>query len=281
MKNSRGFTLIEVMVALSILAVLSMLSAQAMKSAVDNRVTLSADITRDQKLADTFRVMRSDIANAFHYRDTHVKMINEMLKPGPTRDPNATPDPKETPTPPPTPTPPEYKNPLGTPRPTPVQITNFVGEAESLYFTSTTNLRTIRDAQESDLAKIGYFTKSCTSTGPRGGGASKCLYRSVSPYLDEDVTKGGKETMLVEHVEEFKMRYLGPEQEDYVPTWKTDNNGTEQTKDIFPYAVEITLTLYNKEDKKDKPVTGTVLAPINFPNNEKKKKPPTKQFDDK
>ena len=151
-------------------------------------------------------------------------------------------------------------------------MTNFVGETESVYFTTTTNQRTIKDSQESDLAKVGYFTKTCSSMGPnKGAGTSTCLFRSVTPYLDDEVTKGGTETMLVDHVEEFKLRYLGPEQEDYVSAWKTDQNGTEQTRDVFPYAVEITLTLLNKNDKKDKAVTGTILAPINFPNNKPKK----------
>lgn len=268
------------MVALAILAVLSMLSAQAMKSAVDNRVQLSSDIQRDQRLSDTFRVMRADIANAFHYRDMQTQMINEILKPTPD-PPKQVQGQEQVVQPVISVTGTGAASPLGTPRPTPIQVTNFVGESESLYFTTTTNSRTIRDSQESDLAKIGYFTKTCTAMGPRGGGSSKCLYRSVSPYLDEDVTKGGVDTMLVENVEEFKFRYLGPDQEDYVATWKTDNNGTEQTKDVFPYAVEITLTLHNKNDKKDKPVTGTILAPINFPNNVKKKKNTTTEFDPK
>jgi hypothetical protein len=260
-----------------------MLSAQAMKSAVDNRVQLSSDIQRDQRLSDTFRVMRADIANAFHYRDMQTQMINEILKPTPDPDKAQTQSQTQTQTNTATMTVTGTgaASPLGTPRPTPIQVTNFVGEAESLYFTTTTNARTIRDSQESDLAKIGYLTKTCTAMGPRGGGSSKCLYRSVSPYLDADVTKGGVETMLVENVEEFKFRYLGPDQEDYVATWKTDSNGTEQTKDVFPYAVEITLTLHNKNDKKDKPVTGTILAPINFPNNVKKKKNTTTEFDPK
>ncbi len=268
--DESGFTLIEVMVALAILAVLSVLTAQAMKSAVDNRVSLSADISRDQRLADTFRVMRSDISNAFHHRDLHVQMINEILKPTPKASASPGSQPQQpAPTQAPAPTAPQApgvqaQNPLGTPRPTPIQVTNFVGDAESLYFTSTTNARTMKDSQESDLAKIGYLTKSC-------GQGGKCLYRSVSPFLDDEVTQGGTETMLVDNVEEFKLRYLGPNHEDYVNAWKTDKNGTEQTRDIFPYAVEVTLTLYNKADKRDKPVTGTILVPINFPNNAKKK----------
>ena len=268
-----GFTLIEVMVALTIMAVLAVLTSQAMKSAVDNRVALSAEISRDQRLADTLRLMRSDIANAFHYRDLNIQMLNEILKPTP--DPNAanSGQPGGFGAPPAggAPAAPVTASALGTPRPTPIQVTNFVGDTNSLYLTTTTNMRTIKDTQESDLAKIGYFTKSCKSPGERGGN-SNCLYRSTSPFLDDDVTKGGNELMLAEHVEEFKLRYLGPDHDDYMPQWKTDKNGDDSTKDIFPYAVEITLTLYDKTNKKDKPVTGTILAPINFPNNLKKKK---------
>ena len=78
--------------------------------------------------------------------------------------------------------------------------------------------------------------------------------------------------MLVENVEELKFRFLGPEREDFVDTWKTGKNGDELTKDKFPYAVEITLTIHDKNNPKDRAETQTTLVSLNFENNPKKKK---------
>ena len=269
-RGQRGFTLIEVMVALAILAGLSILTAQAIKSAIDNKSMMSAEINRDASLADAIRVIRNDIANAFHHRDVHVTLINEAMK---AQKVTPSPNPNGAPPPPPPPVDPNANQAEGTPRPTPVDVTGFVGDSQSLYFTALTNVRTIRDAQESDQVKIGYFLKSCKSRGTKGG-SSQCLYRATSPYLDEEVEKAGSGTMLVENVVEFKLRYLGPEREEYVEQWKTGKNGDDISKNNFPYAVEVTLTLHNKNDPKDKPVTQTVLAPLFFPNNPPKKKTP-------
>jgi prepilin-type N-terminal cleavage/methylation domain-containing protein len=276
--RNHGFTLIEVMVALAILAGLTLLTSQAMKSAVDNRVSLAADISRDAKLADALRVIRSDVASAFHYRDIHVTMYNEMIKaaqqqqmqdqqqqqpqqqPSP-QQPGGAPGGQQQPLPP-----------LGTPRPIPPQVTHFVGDSDSMYFTALSNVRTIRDSQESDQAEIGYFIKSCRSGSQRQQVTSSCLFRSVTPYLDEDVSAGGKETMLVDHIEEFKLRYIGPGQDEFVESWKTGGSGDAVTKSNFPYAVEVTLTIHNKSDRRDKPATQTILAPLRFPNNPPKKK---------
>jgi len=263
-----GFTLLEVMVALAIMSVLALLTTQALKSAIDSRMFVSRELDRDSKLTDTLRIIRNDVQQAFHYQDVFCKMENELNNPQGS----------------PTPAPPGfaqmppvqqqlYQNaPTGpTPKPCPPDFTGFIGDGESLYFTALSNARTLRDSQESDQAKIGYFTKSCTPRGSKGG-ATKCLYRAVATVLDEDVDKPGPATLLLENVEEFKLRYLGPERDDFVETWKTGKNGDDVTKDKFPYAVEVTLTIHDKGNPKDRAETQTTLIALNFQNNPKKKK---------
>lgn len=268
--RTRGFTLLEVMIALAIMAVLSLLTAQALKSGIENKNFVSSEIGRDARLADTLRILRADIAQAFHYQDIFCKMANEV---------NSTPTP--TPGPGGAPPPAVPAGPIGigtasgaapgsTPKPCPPDVTGFVGNENSLYFTALSNVRTIRDIQESDQAKIGYFLKSCRSSKNKGA-SSQCLYRAITPILDEDVDKPGPETLLLENVEEFKLRYLGPKHDDFVTSWKTGKNGDDSTRENFPYAVEITLTIHDKNNPKDRPATQTVLAPINFENNPKPK----------
>ena len=270
-RSSAGFTLLEVMVALAIMAVLSLLTTQTIRSGITNRILVTTELSRDSKLADTLRIIRSDIAQAFHYQDFYCKMGNDLLA-TPTPPPGA---PGQPPVPPPMLGAQQAAGP--TPKPCPPNYTGFIGTAEKVYFTTLSNTRTIRDSQESDQAKIGYYTKSCrtNASGTSKGGSSRCLYRSHSPLLDEELERPGTETMLMEDIEEFKLRYLGPEHQDYVDTWRTGKNGDDVTRDKFPYAVEITLTIHNKNDPKDKPATQTILAPIAFENNPKKKADPS------
>ena len=147
-----------------------------------------------------------------------------------------------------------------------------------MYFTTLSNIRTVQDSQVSDQAKIGYFIKSCKAREPGNKVVqAKCLYRSISPYLDEYVDKPGEETVLLEHVDQFKLRYLGPGRGtstdlEYVETWKTGKAGDAITKANFPYAVEVTLSIDDKNNPKAKRVTASALIPIRFPNNPPKNK---------
>ncbi len=270
MKNQSGFTLIEVIVSLVILAMLSLLTAQAIQSAIQNRSFITADIARDAELADAMRIIRSDVTAAFHHRDIFIDLENQAMKGG---TPTATPTPKPGDPPPPPPPPP---SPVPTPRPSPPVVTGFVGETGSMYFTSLSNVRTLRDSMESDQAKIGYFVKSCRS--PNTGAnkdrtEGKCLYRSTTPFLDKEIEKPGVETVLIENVQEFKLRFTGPGKEDYVGTWRTDANGDADTKNVFPWAVEVTLTVVDNSGEKPRPLTAVALIPLRFPNNAKKASP--------
>lgn len=267
-RSNAGFTLIEVMIAMAILAMLAILTAQTLKTSVDNRAKVQADMNREAQVYDALRIMQADVAAAFHHRDIMISMINDLNNATPTPAPNPQNPPPNPPVNPPA-------APAGSPRPTPPQTTGFVGEAESLYFTVSNHQRTLKDAYESDQAKVGYFLKGCKSRTGKNE-ATKCLFRAVSPLLDEDVTQVGDGVALLEHVEEFKLRYLGPGHEDYVEQWKfgPKAGGDEVAKENFPYAVEITLKIHNKTDKKEKPFGATVLAPIRFPNNPPKKTDP-------
>jgi hypothetical protein len=161
-------------------------------------------------------------------------------------------------------------------KPIPKNLTAFIADAESIHFTSLSNVRLYRDVPESEQMEVGYFTRQCRSRKPKKGqdsaGSSLCLVRRTSPNIDEDVTQGGTEVVLVENVQEFKLRYFGPQREDWIETWKTGKNGDAISKENFPYAVEISLAVHDKSDPKSKPVSMVLVAPIRFPNNPPKKK---------
>ncbi len=275
-RSSRGFTLIEVMISMAILAVLAVLTTQTMRAGIQDRETVSSDLSRESKVADALRIIRNDVNSAYHYRDIFVTIMNNAAKPEEKTPAENKPSDDSQPPPivAPAPVAPVSNEPAATPRPTPAVVTGFIGDGESMYFTTLSNTRTMQDSQQSDQAKVGYFIKGCHARSGQKFVQSKCLYRSVSPYLDEEIEKPGDETVLLEHVEQFKLRYLGPGHDDleFVDAWKTGKLGDANTKENFPYAVEVTLSTEDRNNKADKRVVGSALIPIRFPNNGPKKK---------
>ena len=94
------------------------------------------------------------------------------------------------------------------------------------------------------------------------------MWRRISPVIDDKVDEGGDETVLLENVTDLKFRYLGPgSEEDWRQDWISGEGGDAITKNKFPYAVEITLEVQNKNIKNDKPLAMTAVAAIANPNN--------------
>ncbi|MGE0526053.1 MAG: type II secretion system protein GspJ [Bdellovibrionales bacterium] len=284
MKN-HGFTLIEVVIAMMILAFLSLFTVQALRNALKTKSKVQKEIDKNALLRDALRVMERDINKAFNYRDPNIKLYNLAQKHRQTaankpKQQDKTGDLKN-PNPQPTPTPQPAAGPTDPNKFKPKEekvLTHFIGEPESLDFTALSNVRLTEDSPISDQAEIGYKIKPCRRRSSQEQ-SSKCLWRRVSNYIHEDITKEGEETVLLENVNEFKLRYLGPGRDDeWVDTWITNERGDDLTKNKFPYAVEITVEIRDPDPKaKDKSLRMTTVAAIRNPNNEKEKKPEEEQ----
>lgn len=263
--DNRGFTLLEIMIAIAILSGLALMTAEAIQNALANRSKFSKQIKDDALVRDVLRVIERDVALAFHHRDISTTMLNEIeqerLKKAGGQ--NLTPDQLQ-----------QLQN-SGQVKQVPKNFTAFFGEEDSLHFTTLANVRTYQNSPESEQSEVGYSVRACRSRKPKAGRreatSSRCLFRRITPYLDDDVTKGGAEIVLVENVKEFKLRYFGPERDDWVPIWKTGRDGDAISKENFPLAVEVTLTVQDESDPKSKPVSMLLVAPVRFPNNPPKK----------
>ena len=149
-----------------------------------------------------------------------------------------------------------------------VILTQFLGGQNEMHFTTLNHVRTHEDAQESDQAEVGYYLKAC-SNRLHPDKTSSCLWRRESPIIDKDVSKGGYETVLLENVTKFELRYIGPgrvpeEADEWPKEWYTNERGDEVTKNKFPYAVEITIEMNNKNIEGDKPISMTMVAELRF-----------------
>lgn len=263
-RGSRGFTLIEVLLSATILATLSMLAARSIQQAVRAKTKLQGQIDEVSKMRDALRLIERDINLAFHYRDVQ-KELDEMV-----RKLNR-PKPKEGMTP-------EQAQQLqmqadqqeqqaqeGREAPRHELQTHFQGSENAVNFVTMNNARMVRNTRQADFIEIGYALRDCQSVD--GKRSSKCLWRRSSPSVDDDVSKGGDEVVLLEEISEFSLQYIGKGKQDWVKDWKTDRGGDATTRGKFPQAVQISLTVERGEGEKKKKFSMQIVASIHFPNN--------------
>jgi prepilin-type N-terminal cleavage/methylation domain-containing protein len=249
-KNNLGFSLIEVILAITILSTLMVLSTQALSRALKAKVKIQTEVDDVSSLRDTMRLIRTDLNLAFHYRDFEKEMTDLISKPN-------TPAGIATPT---APTPPVVRE---NKREDPV--TNFIGTEDKIDFVTTNNGRTTANALQADFVEVGYSLKDCKNLSDSSK-SSKCLWRRIQPIVDDKVDEGGTESVLLENVSEFKLRYFGEGKQDFVSNWRTtDNDGA--TKGRYPEVVEVTLSIVHEIDKKKRTYSMQFTVPIHFPNN--------------
>ncbi len=268
--SSAGFTLIEVILAIGILAIVMTLTAISIQGALRNKRTIQTQIDDVSRLRDAVRVMERDIQLAFHYKDLE-KEIEDLAKAIKTDD-------KKKNNTPPTTTPPTTTSP-GDPNADKANEikreverenpeTHFLGANEKLNFVTSNSPRMAQGQRQADYIEVGYELRDCRSADDES--SSKCLIRRSSPVVDKDVDKGGTEDVLLENISEFDLKYFGKGKQDWVEDWKTDNGGDAATKGKFPLAVEVSIKIVKKNSGskgKGKTYSLNVVVPIHFPNN--------------
>lgn len=271
-KNQAGFTLIEVMITVMILSVLTVMSSQSLQQAIKNKLKLQDQIDDVSRMRDALKLIERDINQAYHYRDLEKELIEMNKKkkqqqrqgqvPSPIgpgapaggivdqpKDPSETPeDPNE-------------------PKATRLDpVTHFKGEEEKLNFVTMNSMNLYKNNFQAEFSEVGYYLRDCKSLSDEKK-SSKCLVRRSSEHVDQDVTRGGQEIVLLEDVSEFKLKYLGHGKQDWNSVWHTDASGDGATKNNFPDAVEISLTIEKFKNKKKKTFSMQIVASVHFPNN--------------
>lgn len=252
-----------------ILGTLTVLAARSMQQAVQSKTKIQTQIDDVARMRDTLKIMERDLNLAFHYRDLE-KEINQLIKK--YQKPQTT-----------SPGAPPGFNPAnpnlfaeddsllegGTAEPkAPRQdpTTHFIGNEDSIHFVTRNNSRMTTQQKFADFTEVSYSVKDCKSL-KENGGSSKCLWRRSHPYVDDDVTAGGTEIVLLENVTEFALKYIGRGKQDWVSSWRSDDGGDGVTKGNFPLAVEISLTIEKEEKGRSKKYSMQIVAPLHFPNN--------------
>lgn len=257
-KNSQaGFTLIEIMIAIAIMAALTVYTAQSIQAALSISSKYGKRIEESSELRDVLGIMERDISLAFHYRDIYSTMNAELKKEkNKGQEQN---DEEEKPS----------KN-----------YTVFQGEKNQLHFSSLSHVRTGLDSKKSNQAEISYYVKPCEKKRTKKKQSVQCLWRRISNHIDKKIHEGGRAIALLEDVKSLSFRYVGENVEDGIAAekeidwkekWLSGEGGEEKTRDKFPVAVEISISVNRIVDGKPVAQSMQSIARVRFPNNAKKK----------
>lgn len=249
MKKMAGFTLLEVIIAIAIFAVLSAYVAQAIQNGIKSKNRVQTQIDSVSRMRDALRLMEKDLNLAYHYLDWE-KELQGIVKQGLQNNPQQ-----------------QQQQQASSEVQRLDPTTHFVGDDKSIHFVTMNNARFQDDRKMADFVEVGYELKSCQSVD--GKSSSQCLWRRQSGPVDIDVTKGGDQMVLLENVTELKFRFLGEAKTDWLNAW--DSTGKtqqdESMKNSYPLAVEVSLT--TQKPDKGKKYSMQIVANIHFPNNRK------------
>lgn len=258
-KNSKnGFTLMEVILAVTILSTLTVLVTQAISRALKAKTKIQAEVDDVSALRDSMRMIRNDLYMAFHFRDFY-KEINDAYKKLQTTTPGGSPPGggtfgvAKTTTPPPEAAPKDAS-------------THFIGTEDKMNFVTSNNGKISTSSQQADFVEVGYFLKDCKGLS-EGAKTSKCLFRRMQMVLDDDPEAGGTEMPMLENVSEFKLRYIGAGKTEWTSQWNSKSGMDASTKNKYPDAVEVSLGVEREIGGKKKEYSMQFVIPIHFVNN--------------
>lgn len=267
-KKQKGFTLLEVLLAITILSTMMLLTTQAITRGLRARTKIQAEVDDVSALRDSMRIIKTDLNMAFHHRDFEDEILQLASKtttpaggitPGVSGNQNA---------------PPGQSQPSGSTGSSlpPRQnkridpVTDFVGSDNTMNFVTLNSGRMSSAVTQADFVEVGYALKSCNNLTT--GKASNCLFRRIQNIIDDDVKTGGNETVMLENVTEFKLRYIADTKQDWVSAWDSRRSSQDAgARGRFPEAVEVSLTIDRDFEGKARTYSMQFVIPIHFPNN--------------
>ncbi len=205
MRNRKGFTLIEVLIAVVLLAVISLLLWQSMGGAINSK-------ERSEKREQTYRGanlvlnrMTRELSMCVLYSSLEFLGISssseQMTKS--------------------------------------VFIGTNAGDHDKLTFDTLAHVRYLKNVKESDMAEVTYFVEKAADEDQAQLGDYVLKIREKSP-LDNQPDQGGRVMTLLEGVKELNFRYYDVTKGEFKDEWDTTKIDFGNR---LPKAVEITLVM--------------------------------------
>lgn len=228
-RSSSGFTLVEVLIAVSIMAAISVVVWASISNMFETRDFLEERYERFQMVRLSMNRMATEIGGAYLAGPAHG---GEPL-PGEPEDLKQE-DPEDA---------------RGARRDMrePVQF-GMIGRADRVDFTSLSHVRTLDGERASHHTEIGYFVRRGFA---EDGRPVQQLMRRHDTSLDDNIQRGGSVYLMIPEIESIKFEYwdagevqLGTSKEVAQGRWISEWDTTRrQFSGRLPPRVRITLTL--------------------------------------
>ena len=182
-RGGRGFTLIEVLVAVAVLAALSVIAWVSLNQMFMTQEIISERHERYRMVRMSMNRMATEISMAYMAGPEHGGEIipgEESLY-----------DDDE-----------EYQQRQWRNR-DPIQF-GMIGQSEEIHFTAFGHVRTLEDEPASHHGQIGYFLERGVN---EEGRSIYRLMRRSSPEFDSDLSRGGSVFLMLPEVEQLRIEY--------------------------------------------------------------------------
>lgn len=226
-RHPMGFTLIEVLISVSILAVLTAMVWVSVSNMFETRDVMTERMERYQVVRLAMNRMADELAAAYLAGPQHggEEIPGEEMPVGAEGE-----DAREQ----------RFQQ-------DPVQF-GMIGRENRVDFTSFAHIRTLESERASHHAEFGYFLRRQTTDDGR---TVQALVRREDTSHDRDLEKGGTIYTMVPEVESIKFEYwdagevkIGSAREIAQGRWSSDWDTTRRTHGgRLPMRIRITLTL--------------------------------------
>lgn len=203
-ENERGFTLIEIMVAVAILAVISVLLWQSSAVILNAKLRFEEEDTRVQEAMMALTRISDDLSMSYIYQ-TQAQLGTGAHGENLTKI--------------------EFEAKDG-------------GTQDALNFASMSNFRYIKGSEDIDRAEISYFLKQ--TEAEEKGDTGYALVKRVQSPPDNEPEEGGVEYVVLDNVKEFDLQFYNKDTDKWTSSW--DSNAPEFNKKM-PRAVQVRLVI--------------------------------------
>lgn len=189
--NQKGFSLLEILIALAIFVVMAVMMSQALY-----RILLSKDNIEES--AEFYRTVTVGLQKI--YDDLNMAFLANRSFFGQDQ----------------------------------YYATGFVGDKESLNFSTSSHIHFVTDLKDTDQVIVGYSLK-------KNEEGSTDLVRRETLHLVDNLEKGGKSFILIPKIKSLELEYYNLSKKDWDTKWDTN---TISYANQLPNRVRVKLEVY-------------------------------------
>lgn len=178
----RGFTLLEVLLALAIFSVISIATVRQISLIRNTKNAAFEELDLYNGIRSAFSIIKSDLNQSFHV------LVDDLGE--------------------------EIAKSIARNEPTPHTV--FEGKKNEINFTSLSNRNYYRGRRESEQAEIAFFLKT------KPGRRNPTLMKRQSGLIDGELFSGGSSYTLLENVTTLEFEFWDEKNARWVDKWNSD-----------------------------------------------------------